>query len=75
MNYYTHINRNVIDSNRKNGTNNPHISVRKGKRGKAEYASEVILHEGSRIIYSHEGTLLPCGARLVIISKEKPEIV
>lgn len=29
--YYTHVNRGVIDSNRKNGTNNPPIAVKRGK--------------------------------------------
>ena len=72
--YYIHINRNTIDSNRKNSTNNPPIRYQKGKYGKAVYAHEVAFRDG-RIIYDHEGFLLPCGARLVIVTDEEPSIV
>lgn len=75
MVYYTHINRNVIDSNRKYGRNDPPIRSQQGKYGKAEYGHRCILPAGSEIIYSNEGKLLPCGARLVIQSKEKPVVV
>jgi hypothetical protein len=73
--YYTHINRNIIDSNRKNGTNEPPVRYQKGKYGKATYAMEVALPEGSRVVYSADGTLLPCGARLVIVSESEPTVV
>ncbi len=73
--YYTHINRNVIDSNRKNGTNDPPVRFQKGKYGKATYATEVELPAGSRITYDHCGTLLPCGARLVITSDQQPIVI
>lgn len=73
--YYTHINRNVIDSNRKNGTNEPPVRFQKGKYGKPVYCHEVELPAGSRVVYDHEGTILPCGARLVIVSETQPEIV
>ena len=74
MTYYTHINRGTIDSNRKNGTNNPPVKFQKGKYGQAQYAHEVEFKNG-RIIYDHEGTLLPCGARLVIVTEEEPVVV
>lgn len=74
MVYYTHINRGVIDSNRKHGRNDPPVRTQKGKYGKAEYGHEAVLPAGSRIIYDHEGKILPCGARLVIVSDEKPEM-
>jgi hypothetical protein len=73
--YYTHINRGVIDSNRKNGRDDPPVRVQRGRYGASEYGHEVELPAGSRIIYNHTGTILPCGARLVIISEEKPTIV
>jgi hypothetical protein len=38
-------------------------------------AHEVSLPAGSRIIYDHAGTILPCGARLVIMSEEAPIVV
>jgi hypothetical protein len=72
--YYTHINRGTIDSNRKHGRNDPPIKTQKGKHGKPEYGYRAILPAGSEIIYDHEGTILPCGARLVIVSQEKPQI-
>lgn len=75
MTYYTHINRGVIDSNRKHGRNDPPVRFQKGKYGKSTYAHEVALPNGSRILYDHEGTILPCGARLVIVSDEKPEVI
>jgi hypothetical protein len=73
--YYTHVNRNVIDSNRKNGRNDPPVRFQKGKYGKSIYCHEVRLPEGSRMVYDHEGTILPCGARLVIVSDVQPEVV
>lgn len=75
MIYYTHVNRGVIDSNRKHGTDNPAITIRRGKTGKSEYATEVLLPEGSRMIYSAHEPILACGARLVIVSETKPEII
>lgn len=73
--YYTHINRNVIDSNRKHGRNDPPVRFQKGKYGKAVYAHEVSLPAGCRVIYDAAGRILPCGARLVIASEEKPEVI
>jgi hypothetical protein len=70
--WYTHINRGVIDSNRKNGTNNPPIKFQRGKYGSATYAMEVEIPGSSKVIYSPHNPLLPCGARLVIQSEEKP---
>lgn len=73
--YYTHINRNVIDSNRKNGKNDPPVRFQRGKYGKATYCHEVELPHGSKVVYDHEGTILPCGARLVITSEEEPKVI
>jgi hypothetical protein len=73
--YYTHINRGVIDSNRKNGTENPPIKFQRGKTGKATYAMEVALPANSKVIYDSKGRILACGARLVIISEEAPTVV
>ncbi len=72
--YYTHINRGTIDSNRKHGRNDPPIKVQQGKHGKAEYGHRAVLPAGAVIEYDHEGKILPCGARLVIISEEKPQL-
>jgi len=73
--WYTHINRNVIDSNRKHGRNDPPVRHQRGKYGEPVYSYEVELPAGSRVVYDHEGRLLPCGARLVIVSDAEPRVI
>lgn len=75
MTYYTHINRGVIDANRKNGRNDPPITIKRGKRGKPITAHEVGLPVGARMIYSPHDPILPCGARLVVVSDEMPTVI
>lgn len=75
MTYYTHINRGVIDANRKHGQADAPIAIKRGKRGKPTYAHEVKLPAGARLIYSDGEPLLPCGARCVIASDEAPEVI
>jgi hypothetical protein len=73
--YYIHVNKNVIASNRKHGTNNPAVRFQKGRHGKPTYAKRVKFTEGE-IIYKPDGEpLLPCGARLVIQTPHKPEVI
>lgn len=75
--YYTHINRNIIDSNRKHKKTDPPVRFQKGKYGKAEYALEVEITGTTKVMYApeNEAPILPCGARLVIVSEEKPTII
>lgn len=73
--YYTHVNRQVIDANRKHGRNDPPVRFQKGKYGKSVYAHEIVFPAGGRVIYDPHGRLLPCGARLVICSEESPEVI
>lgn len=73
--WFIHINRGVIDSNRKHKKNDPPIKFQKGKYGKATYAHSVELSGTSRIIYNPEGHILLCGARLVIESDREPIIM
>lgn len=78
--YYTHINRGVIDSNRKHQKNDPPIVSKKGKSGKGKYGKTVIFrdengNEVARIAYDPVKPILPCGARVVIISKFEPEVI
>lgn len=74
--YYTHINRNVINSNRKNGTSEAAVRFQRGKYGRPTYAFEVALPPNSRVVYRPSGEpLLPCGARLVIESDKAPEVI
>lgn len=71
---FLHINRNVIDSNRKHGKNDPPIRFQKGKYGAPTYAFRVRLPADSYVEYSGD-PILPCGARLVIVSEEEPEVI
>ena len=65
---YIHINMHKIRANRKNGTNEPVITVKHGKYGKVnEYGHEVQILGPSRVIYGgNDKPILPCGARVVI---------
>jgi hypothetical protein len=67
------INRQVIDRNTKHQTNAPPIRIQKGKGGKPTYAhSAAILdrhgEEAGRLIYNAQGSLVACGARLVLVA-------
>lgn len=73
--FYTHINRGLIDSNRKNGTDLPVVRFQKGKYGKSSYAHEVEIPGPSRVIYSPHEPMLPCGARMVIVSEVQPKVI
>lgn len=70
--FYTHINRGIINSNRKNGTNFPPVRFQRGKYGKPTYAFSVEIPGPSRITYSPLQPILPCGARMVIESEDEP---
>lgn len=58
-----HVYRQRIDSNRKHGSEDPPIIVRRGKE--REYGNSVRLIGNARIIYSKD-TQLDCGARVWI---------
>ena len=75
MTFYTHINRNIINSNRDRGENLPPVRFQKGKYGKATYAHEVRIPGPSSVIYSPHDPILPCGARMVIVSEDEPVVV
>lgn len=59
-----HINRNTINSNTKNGTNDPPIIVRQGRK-RLGHAHELIIDGPCKIVYSPHKPL-DCGARLWI---------
>lgn len=74
--WYVNVNRNTVDSNRKHGVLTPPLRVQKGKYGKAKPAHEVLLPEGSRLVYDAEGgKILPCGARVVVVCPSEPQVV
>lgn len=69
MTFYTHVNKHRIRSNE------PAITIKRGKSGKPTYARRVRLPAGAEIIHDPDNPILPCGARLVIVSSEMPEVL
>jgi len=63
-----HINQHVIRANKKNGTDNPVITVKTSKSN--NYATEVEILGKSKIIYSPNKPL-SCGARVWIETNDK----
>lgn len=70
--WYIHVNRHVIAANTKNGTSNPAVRIQHGKHGKGQLFHEVELPGPSKVIYSPDRPILPCGARLVIVTNTEP---
>lgn len=56
-----HVNQHVIKANRKNGTNDPVLTVKTYKSN--NYAHEVAIDGPSKVIYSPDKPL-PCGAHV-----------
>jgi len=73
--WYVHVNVNTIRANAKNGTSDPPVRFQKGKYGKPRYAMEVAFDGPTRCVYSPDGKLLPCGARLIIECEQEPRIL
>lgn len=63
-----HINQHVIRANKKNGTDNPVITVKTSKSN--SYATEVEILGKSKVIYSPNKPL-SCGARVWIETNDK----
>lgn len=62
---YIHVNQHKIRSNKKNGTNDPVITVKEGKKN--TYGHAVTIMGPSRVVYGgNDKPLLSCGARVVI---------
>lgn len=55
------INRHVIAANKKNGTTDPPISVRRGRNGKPTYYHEYPFECEAKLVYNPENPL-KCGA-------------
>jgi len=74
MKTYIHVNQHKIRSNLKNGTEDPVITVKRGKTN--TYCSEVRILGDSCVKYSGSGKpILPCGARVVIETESEVEII
>lgn len=67
-----HVHRQVIDRNKKNGTNDPPLIIRRGR--KREYAHEVKLVGEAKVVYSPHKPL-DCGARLWIEAEDAIPVV
>lgn len=72
--YYVHINRGTIDGNRKHGRDEPPIAIRKGRTGRSSYGHSVRIDGPVNVRYGRDG-LLSCGAKVVIETETKPEII
>ena len=67
-----HVNQHVIKANRKNGTQDPVLTVKTYKENK--YAHEVEIEGSSKICYSHDKPL-SCGAHVWIETQNKVTII
>ena len=73
MKTYIHVNQHVIKANKKNGTNDPVLTVKRGRTN--TYGHRVKILGESEVIYSgNDKTLLPCGARVAIVTEAEVEI-
>ena len=74
MKTYIHVNQHKIRANKKHGTNEPVITVKQGKKN--TYCHEVSIKGPSTVVYSgNEKTLLPCGARVAVVTESDVEFV
>ena len=74
MKTYIHVNQHKIRANKKNNTNNPVITVKQGKKN--TYCHAVKIFGDSVVRYGgNEKPILSCGARVVIETESKIEII
>lgn len=76
MTYYVHINKPRHQGNKAQGTDAPVVRYQKGRYGKPVYAHRIRFQSGE-VIQARPGDppLLPCGARIVIVTEEEPEVI
>ncbi len=71
---YIHVNQHKIRSNKKNGTNEPVITIKQGTKN--TYCHQVKVLGPSTVIYGgNDKPLLSCGARVVIKTEAEVEII
>lgn len=71
---YIHVNQHKIRSNRTKGTNEPVITIKSGRKN--IYCYRVKIHGPSEVVYSgNESTLLPCGARVAVVTESEVEVL
>lgn len=70
---YIHVNQHKIRANKKNGTNDPVITVKEGRKN--TYGHSVRINGPSEVIYGgNDKPILGCGARVVIVTESEIEI-
>lgn len=67
-----HVNQHVIKSNRKNGVNDPVLTVKTYKSN--TYAHEVEISGSSKVVYSPDKPL-SCGARVWIETQSEVKVI
>ncbi len=71
---YIHVNQHKIRSNKKNGTNEPVITIKRGTKN--TYCHEVKILGPSSVVYGgNDKPLLSCGARVVVLTEAEVEVV
>jgi|TARA_R100001460_G_scaffold97467_1_gene140040 hypothetical protein len=71
---YIHVNQHKIRANKKNGTNDPVITIKEGRTN--TYCHEVKVFGECTIKYGgNDKPILPCGARVVIETEGIVEII
>ena len=74
MRKYIHVNQHKIRANKVNGTNDPVITIKQGRKN--TYCHKVRILGPSEVVYSgNDETLLPCGARVAIVTDSEIEIL
>lgn len=74
MKKYIHVNQHIIRSNKKSGENNHVITIKEGRKN--TYCSRVRILGPSEVIYSgNDKPLLPCGARVAVVTESEIEIL
>jgi len=70
---FIHVNQHRIRSNLKHGTNDPVITVKEGRKN--TYGHSVKINGPSEVIYGGiDKPILPCGARVVIVTEADVEV-
>lgn len=74
MKTYIHVNQHIIRSNKKTDGNEPVITVKRGSKN--TYCKRVKILGPSEVVYSgNDKPLLPCGARVAVVTESEVEIV
>ena len=67
---YIHVNQHKIRSNKKNGTSEPVITIKRGRSNEVKVLGDSIVRYGG-----NDKAILSCGARVVIETEAEVEII